>query len=296
VNGCERPLKEEEYDLRLGLEQLVSRIAAELGQGDFSPVVLLNGELPTVVRSEPLLWTRCLREIEKGVRAGGPGGVTISVDKRAEEAGEECLCFTIRSRRPDREEGVRKIMLPTRHGSRTLGKNRYRGESMVPISVETVEPVVDNHPGCVQGFKSARLHTVGNAGIRVLLAEDNAPNRFVARTFLEKNGYTVYCVENGAEVLELLNQQEVDVILMDIQMPVMDGLEATRLIRQGQGMDRSIPIIALTAYAMRGDRERFLEHGMNDYLSKPVHFKTLFDRIEQLVKEYRGPRRPEENH
>jgi CheY-like chemotaxis protein len=290
-------LKEEEYDLRLGLEQLVRRIAAELGQGDFSPVVRLNGELPTVVRSEPLLWTRCLREIEKGVRAGGPNGVTISVDKRAEEAGEECLCFTIRSRRPDREEGVRKIMLPaSRQGSGTLGKNAgNRRESRMPIS-GTVEPVVDNHPGGVQGFKNARLHTDGNAGIRVLLAEDNAPNRFVARTFLEKNGYTVYCVENGAEVLEFLDQQEVDVILMDIQMPVMDGLEATRLIRQGQGMDRSIPIIALTAYAMRGDRERFLAHGMNDYLSKPVHFKTLFDRIEQLVKEHRGPRRPEESH
>jgi CheY-like chemotaxis protein len=126
-------------------------------------------------------------------------------------------------------------------------------------------------------------------GIRVLLAEDNSTNRFVAKTFLEKKGYTVHCANNGTEALELFGKREFDIILMDIMMPVMDGMEATRRIRSGHaGRNASIPIIALTACAMKGDRERFLRHGMDEYMSKPVDFRSLFDVIERLAFRCRG--------
>jgi CheY-like chemotaxis protein len=126
-------------------------------------------------------------------------------------------------------------------------------------------------------------------GIRVLLAEDNSTNRFVAKTFLEKKGYTVHCANNGTEALELFGKREFDIILMDIMMPVMDGMEATRRIRSGRaGRNMSIPIIALTACAMKGDRERFLRHGMDEYMSKPVDFRSLFDVIERLAFRCRG--------
>jgi CheY-like chemotaxis protein len=133
------------------------------------------------------------------------------------------------------------------------------------------------------GF-SMRGQAHSDEPIRVLVAEDNPPNRFVAKTFLMKHGFHVLCAENGVEALEILQREEVDIILMDIQMPGMDGVEAIRMIRAGRsGADPNIPIIALTAYAMKGDRERFLEIGADEYASKPVDFKSLFRTIEAMA-------------
>lgn len=119
--------------------------------------------------------------------------------------------------------------------------------------------------------------------LRILLAEDDPSNALPVQKLLEKAGYTVIRAENGQQVLDLLNEQYFDLILMDIQMPVMDGVEATRVIRsQDMGPNKDIPIIALTAYAMQGDREKFLEAGMNDYLAKPVNMKDLEKALSRL--------------
>lgn len=101
--------------------------------------------------------------------------------------------------------------------------------------------------------------------------EDEVINRIMTTTLLRRLGYEVFEAENGAEALRLLWKDPVDAVLMDIQMPVMDGIEATQHIRAGEvpGLDRSIPIIALTAYAREKDRVRFLEKGMDDFVSKP---------------------------
>ncbi len=120
----------------------------------------------------------------------------------------------------------------------------------------------------------------------VLVAEDERINQMAVRQFLEKIGHTVICASNGEEVLELLADNAVDIILMDVQMPRMDGVQAAQAIRAGQvkGTDAAIPIIALTAYAMHGDRERFLEAGMNDYLSKPYEMEHLAEKIRQILE------------
>lgn len=114
-------------------------------------------------------------------------------------------------------------------------------------------------------------------GLRVLLAEDDPSNQYPVQRMLEKGGHVVTLAENGRQAVQLLSEHDFDCILMDIQMPDMDGIEATRLIRTSAspGAKRKIPIIALTAYAMRGDRERFLNAGMDDYLSKPVSMADL---------------------
>ena len=113
--------------------------------------------------------------------------------------------------------------------------------------------------------------------LRLLLAEDDRINRLAASKLLKKRGYVVDAVENGREVLSALEENGYDCILMDIQMPEMDGLEATAAIRALPEDDpkRDIPIIALTAHAMSGDREKFIEAGMNDYLSKPMDVDAL---------------------
>lgn len=119
---------------------------------------------------------------------------------------------------------------------------------------------------------------------RILLAEDNPVNQKVAVRMLEKMGCTVETVENGLQATQAATEKRHDLILMDVQMPGMDGFEATRAIRQKEGDKRRIPIIAMTAHAMSGDRERCLEAGMDDYIPKPVQRKQLFEAIEKWVR------------
>jgi PAS domain S-box-containing protein len=120
----------------------------------------------------------------------------------------------------------------------------------------------------------------------ILLAEDSPVNQLAVRRFLEKQGHRVTVVDNGLRAIEALADDHFDIVFMDIQMPVMNGIKATRAIRNGlAGKDRSgVPVVALTAYAMVGDRERFLEAGMDDYLAKPVDMKALGSMVRKMLR------------
>jgi len=119
---------------------------------------------------------------------------------------------------------------------------------------------------------------------RILLAEDNEINRQVAVSLLEKKGYRVDTVSNGLEALDALKRTKYAAVLMDCQMPEMDGFEATQAIRENERVSgQHIPIIALTANAMQGDRERCLAAGMDAYVSKPIRGKEVFDAIGRLT-------------
>ena len=121
--------------------------------------------------------------------------------------------------------------------------------------------------------------------LRVLLAEDNAVNQKLMLHVLEKRGYSVTVACDGLLALEACKRQSFDLILMDVQMPGMGGFEATRIIRQVEVVTgRHLPIIALTAHAMKGDRERCLEAGMDDYLTKPVQPTALFEAIRRTTE------------
>jgi CheY-like chemotaxis protein len=123
----------------------------------------------------------------------------------------------------------------------------------------------------------------GGRSLRILLAEDNAVNQLLAARLLEKQGHQVVTVGNGRAALERLEKETFELILMDIQMPDMDGFEATAAIRKGEeSTGKHLPIIAMTAHAMEGDRERCLDAGMDGYISKPIHGKDLIDAIENL--------------
>jgi PAS domain S-box-containing protein len=116
---------------------------------------------------------------------------------------------------------------------------------------------------------------------QILVAEDNAVNILVLRTILEKAGADVTCVSNGRDALDSLRSGHYDLVLMDISMPGMDGIEATKAIRGGtvEGIDSSVPVIAITAHAMKGDREAFIEAGMNDYIGKPFTRSTVLAAV-----------------
>ena len=120
--------------------------------------------------------------------------------------------------------------------------------------------------------------------LRVLLAEDNAVSSAVGVGMLEKRGYTVSTAVDGRDALAVLEAEPFDVVLMDVRMPRMDGFEATAVIRRSErGSGSHIPIIALTASAMKGDREKCLEVGMDGYLSKPLHASDVYEVIDRLV-------------
>jgi CheY-like chemotaxis protein len=117
----------------------------------------------------------------------------------------------------------------------------------------------------------------------ILLVEDNATNQILAQTQLEQLGYRVHIAHNGSECLEAMQRTNYDLILMDCRMPVMDGFEATRAIRERERKRQTghIPIIAITANALEGDRNRCLASGMDDYMTKPFDMHSLHERIQK---------------
>ncbi|NWG14069.1 MAG: response regulator [Acidobacteria bacterium] len=121
-------------------------------------------------------------------------------------------------------------------------------------------------------------------GLHVLLVEDNPVNRQIAIRLLEKRGHAVRSAGSGREALEILEGCHFDIVLMDVQMPEMDGFEATAAIRRREESTGShIPIVAMTAHTMKGDRERCLEAGMDDYISKPIRPQILDEKLHALV-------------
>jgi CheY-like chemotaxis protein len=120
--------------------------------------------------------------------------------------------------------------------------------------------------------------------LSILLVEDNPVNQRLAQEILRRRGHRVTVAENGRRALDRLAETGFDVVLMDVQMPEMNGLDATRAIRAGEAATgRHVPIVAMTAHAMAGDRERCLESGMDDYLTKPVRAEALISHVERYA-------------
>jgi two-component system cell cycle response regulator DivK len=124
-------------------------------------------------------------------------------------------------------------------------------------------------------------------GLRILLIEDNEQNRYLTTYLLEKHGFEVVCAENGRLGIELASQQSFDLILLDIQLPIMDGYSVARELRLDRDL-KTIPIVAVTSYAMAGDRERILAAGCDGYLEKPINPDTFVEDIRRHLSRSKG--------
>ena len=142
---------------------------------------------------------------------------------------------------------------------------------IAPASAANMAPSIQDTP--VQASSAP-------SSARLLLVEDNLVNQKVVLAILRKKGYRIDVANDGRECLEKLEASRYDLVLMDVQMPVLDGLETTRLIRREARWDY-LPIVAMTAHAMNGDRERCLQAGMNAYISKPVQPAHLVATVER---------------
>ncbi len=155
-------------------------------------------------------------------------------------------------------------------------------DNLISALILTAEEEVDA-PTAEETEKERSRQFASEYPLHILLAEDNPVNQRVAARLLEKMGFRADTVGNGKEALQAVMRQKYDVVLMDIQMPEMDGEEAVRLIRARTPVDRQPHIIAMTANALEGDRERYLASGMNDYISKPVTLEQLKHSLQKVI-------------
>ncbi|MGA9884987.1 MAG: response regulator [Candidatus Acidiferrales bacterium] len=171
--------------------------------------------------------------------------------------------------------------------ARELGISAYLTKPIQPAELHrAVVNVLERAAPSQEGAKEEQMPSAEFAqGMKVLLTEDNPVNRKLATALLEKHGNTVLIAENGCEAMAILEREKADVVLMDLQMPVMDGFEAIRAIRAKERRDGGhLPIVALTAHAMQGDRERCLEAGADDYVTKPIRTAELFAAMKRATK------------
>ncbi|MGC8879219.1 MAG: response regulator [Anaerolineae bacterium] len=234
-----------------------------------------------------------LMVFKRAANAGVPFELVLLDAHMPDMEGSDVLQAIRNSGVPDAE--TLPVILLTSMGS-SLMQQRQQGWSAYitkPVKqstlLDTLMEVVGRHQlvevGLAGTAESTSPPSVSVGPLRVLLAEDNEINRRLAVALLEKAGHQVTCARDGREVLDKLRQGAFDVILMDVQMPGMDGIEATAAIRANPAW-ADIPIIAMTAHAMKGDRERLLEAGMDDYISKPVRRDALLAALERRARRY----------
>jgi PAS domain S-box-containing protein len=248
-------------------------------------------EMLTAWRMKPALAEsarNAMSSLEKALGAGVPFPLVL-VDANMPEVDGFALVEQIR-RNPGLK-GAIIMMLTSASQSGDIARCRELG-----VAAHLTKPIGQSE------LLDAILHAVGGKlqaaapasqpdplrepprGLRILLAEDNHVNQILAVRLLEKRGHHVQVAGDGREALAKLKTGDFDLVLMDVQMPVMGGFEATAAIREMEkGTGRHIPIVALTAHAIKGDRERCLAAGMDGYVEKPIHPEELFEQFEALI-------------
>src|ERR1700730_12157538 len=182
------------------------------------------------------------------------------------------------------------LMLSSIHGAEDVARSRELGLSSYLIKPVRRSALLTAITESLVGSSAPHEETVSliaqparGKPLKVLVAEDNAVHRQLASSILQRAGHNAILVTNGREAVEAMERERFDVVLMDVQMPVMSGFEATRLIRELEaGSGRRTPIIAVTAHAMKGDREACFEAGMDGFAPKPIHSARLLEMLDRL--------------
>jgi len=213
-----------------------------------------------------------------------------------EQVGQICAAFTqVAGNYTRSQQGAGLGLAIVQHLVAAMeGTLTFESEAQQGTRVYLTLPLALAEAPSTAGGAQAKLLEEAPAPLRLLLVEDEEINRMSARLTLERMGHQVSTANNGAQALELLKHGGYDCVLMDVQMDVMDGVEATRRIRSGEAgaVNLRVPVIAMTAYAMQGDREKFLGIGMDDYLAKPVKVAELKQALLRVMGQKRAGEQP----
>jgi PAS domain S-box-containing protein len=308
------------FRLRETVEQTVRVFAVRARQKNIALVQKVSAELPERLVGDPARLRQVLMNlISNALKFTDQGEVLIAVDALRLQDGRAFLHFSVSDKgigiAPEKHDLIFDAFAQAdgstarRYGGTGLGLaiasrivRRMRGQMWVDSELGKgstfhftaefiVEPGQERAPA-VPERTLVREQEEAQPRLNVLLAEDNAVNRLVAARLLEKLGHRVQAVTDGNEAVAAFEKERFDLVLMDVQMPNRDGLEATAAIRALE-RGRRVPIVALTAHALKGDRERCLAAGMDDYLSKPIDpsvFRKMLGRLAgQPVELGEGP-------
>ena len=203
-------------------------------------------------------------------------------------AAEETASAPVMQGEPEEEREFERRALPIESGSSVLGNNWRDAVIAKAIGAESLAddsgPAASANAEPTKDEMATQAEEIGGT-MRILLAEDNAINALLTRTLLEAEGHTVETVEDGVLAVEAMKTAQYDLIFMDMRMPNMDGLEATRKIRALPNVNRALPIIALTANAFDDDRNACFDSGMNDFMTKPVSAEELSEKVSDWTSE-----------
>ncbi len=291
------------FDLRQLVHTTIGQFTEPARRKRVKLLVTLDDDLPTIVQCDPGRLRQVLTNLlSNALKFTAAGEVELRVQPQSETASHVALQFSVR----DTGIGIAPAAQQRLFQAFTQADNsitrQYGGTGLgLAISKQLVELMggtiqVESTPGQGTTFwftllmekevapavsLAAAPHASPAAGLptpalqRILVAEDNRVNQLVARSMLEAQGYEVEIVPNGQQAVEALERARYDLVLMDCQMPEMDGFTATQHIRQREGSGRRTPIVALTAHAMASEREHCLQVGMDDFLSKPFRSADL---------------------
>ncbi len=317
-------LHKAEFDPRAMLDNLFRTMAMEAGRKGLAFRTRIDPRLPATLRGdEGRLRQIFVNLLSNALKFTDQGEVEIKVSVEGPTQWQGRLIEGLREERVRilatvRDTGIGippgkletifdpfvQAMASARHGGTGLGLSisRHLVERMggrLRVQSEQGQGSVFSFGVCLEPVAGGRrapgevvpAGAIAPGRLKVLLAEDNDINRLLAEELLKARGHLVKSVDSGRQAIEALGRETFDLVLMDARMPDMDGEEATRVIRRSPppGVDPRVPIVALTAHAQRGDRERFLAAGMDDYIPKPIDLAE-FDRVLARIADLRAMR------
>jgi len=299
-----------EFGPRLCIEDAIRSLAARARAKGIELACDVNSGVPESLAGDP----RRLRQVlinlmDNAIKFTSAGEVALRVETEAAAAGEVRLHFQVRDTGIGISADKRQMIFEPFCQVDGSSTRKFGGTGLgLAISTQLVKMMggrlwVESEPGVGSTFhftagfgavaaqsEVARANQAAPIALRILLAEDNPVNREVAVGLLQKQGHQVYTAENGLETLLALETGPFDVVLMDIQMPEMDGLQATAAIREMEKVTGAhLPIIAVTAHAMNGDREICLAAGMDNFVTKPIKPKELFALLQDVARSRPSP-------
>lgn len=294
--------------------ELLHTVEAMFGPNIAEKKITLQSEIPENLSNVLIGDRNRLRQVlvnllSNAIKFTEAGTITLRVSEEEVSGFLRELTFEVRDTGPGIEPAEQKRILETFKSNQNDALHRYAGRGIglaISRRLATLmggQLYFETDPGTgTRFFFSVPLEIPGDGddvsssrsvfassdterSRRILVAEDNAINLLVIRTVLEKAGYDVSSVGNGQDALDFAADNRFDLILMDISMPGVDGITATKTIRENSDgrYDSEVPIIAISAHSMKGDRERFLEAGMNDYISKPFVRETVLSVISRYL-------------